>query len=260
MLHFSTEEAFAIKVCSGLFAGFGLILWSAIQDETANLKHWLDIYLGMLSGGIIGARLFFVVTRYELFWEQPLNIPRIWFGELAWQGAILGGLAGMWLGCRWRKVDFDTFADGTALAFPVGFMAVCYASRSAGLLLGHPVADLDAHPVWMASFLPDINRDVIPRYELQMLGVGLGAGMLLIVTALTLSHQLEYCRLWIILCLTGLSILILSRYSALNGILIFGVDLNPLSALILSGVSLGILLQSVKRRANSVSLPIADQL
>jgi hypothetical protein len=166
----------------------------------------------------------------------------------------------MWLGCRWRKVDFATFADGIALAFPLGFMAVCYAARSAGLLLGNPVADLDAHPVWMASFLPDINRDVIPRYELQMLGVALGAGMLLIVTALTLSHQLEHHRLWIVLCLTGLSILILNRYTALTGTLIFGVDLNPLSAVILCAVSLGIVLQSAKRRANSMSASLADQL
>src|SRR5690606_8945512 len=106
-----------------------------------------------------------ILLNSELFRHQILNIPRLWYGELHWIGALLGGGWTMWRMGRWRKLNLSHFNDALALALPVGFMAVCWAARSAGLILGRPVHRLEDVPVWSASFLPDLYRDVGPRYE-----------------------------------------------------------------------------------------------
>jgi prolipoprotein diacylglyceryltransferase len=256
-MSFSTEQAFAIKVCAGLAAGYSFILWSAWQHPDTKVKYWLDIYLGTLLGGLIAARLFYVLTHYESFLDNPLNIPRIWFGELAWQGAIIGGVLAVWGLCHWRKVNFGQFADGLALAFPIGFMAVCYASRSAGLLIGQPVANLKDKPVWMASFLPDITRDVVPRYELQLLGVVLAGLMLLIVTFFTLRNKLENRRLWLVLIMFGIVVFMLDTYSGSAGMRIGDIDLDQLGAGLLIVFAV---IQSANRRENSVPQGLTDRL
>lgn len=254
-MNFTTQQAFAIKVCMGLAVGFWFILWTACQQQPIRLKNWLDVYLGTVLGGIVGARLVFVFIHLDPFLEVPLNIPRLWFGELAWQGAVLGAGFAMWGMCRWRKIELAHFMQGMALAVPLVFIAVCWAARSAGLILGKTVTSLEQHPVWMAAFLPDLNRDVQPRYELQMLGIGLGTAILLIAGGLTLLRWLAEERFWIVMALLALAILLLDYFSAGSGALVFGMAVDEVSAGILWIVSLGmIVLQvSVKRMASSAA-------
>src|SRR5690606_10832209 len=102
--------------------------------------------------------------------------------------------------------------DAWALVLPIGMMAVWYACRSAGCGLGAVVMDLNDHPVWAAGFLPDIVRDVQPRYELQMLGVFLGTAILMVSGGMTLARILEGRRIWITLILLALAMLLLNDW------------------------------------------------
>ena len=231
--NFNTEQAFAVKVCMGLAPGGWFVVWTAYQHQPVKLRAWMDVYLGTILGGIIGARVVYILFNLEFFLNEPLNIPRLWFAELAWQGAIVGGLLAMRGMCRWRDVDFHDFGDGMALAIPVVFMAVCWSARSAGLILGAEVQNIDDLPVWSASFLPDLNRFVAPRYEVQMLGVGLGAVMLWYAGILTLFNRLSGLRLWIILGMMAIAIGIVDDYSSEAGAFVRGLRMNLVSAVIL---------------------------
>jgi len=247
---YSIEYAFGIKVFAALLAGAWFIAWTAFQHKPLRLGAWADVYLGTVLGGIVGARVAYILLNLDPFLEVPLNVPRLWFAELSWQGAIIGALLGMWGMCRWRKIDVSHFADGLAMAFPVMFMGVSWASRSAGILLGAEVADPADFPVWAAAFLPDFRRDVVPRYELQWLGVALGALILLIVGALVISKQLENSRLWIALSLTGIAVFVLDRYSALQSPEVYGLHLDRWSAglLLVFGVAMVVWQWWAKRR------------
>jgi prolipoprotein diacylglyceryltransferase len=236
---YSIEAAFGIKVFASLLAGSWFIVWTAFQYKPLRLSAWADVYLGTIVGGIIGARVVYILLNLDPFTKVPLNVPRLWFAELSWQGAIIGGLLGMWGMCRWRKINVLHYADGLALAFPVGFMGVCWASRSAGIQLGAEVADAADYPVWAAAFLPDFHRDVVPRYELQWLGVALGALILLAVGVLVVSGRLEKFRLWIALALTGAAVFVLDRYSALESPDVYGLHLDRSSASLLLTFGIG---------------------
>jgi prolipoprotein diacylglyceryltransferase len=257
----TTERAFAVKVAIGLVVSGWFVLWSALRQGTRP-GPWLDVYLGTLLGGIIGARLFYVLLHLDRFRHEILNIPRLWYGELSWQGALVGGGLAMWGMLRWRKIPAGSYTDALALALPVGFMAVCWACRSAGLLLGQPVNSLDDTPVWAASFLPDLYRDVGPRYELQMLGVGLGAAMLVVAGFLTLGNWLAGLRLWVILLLASLSILILEYYSGNPPQELYGVPVDQTTGVLLFLFSLTTIVTelSLKRIQAAQSAASTDQL
>lgn len=60
-----------------------------------------DLFVGCLSCGIIGARLWYVLfSDLSSYLADPISIIRIWEGGLAIHGAVLGGVAFIWLYAR----------------------------------------------------------------------------------------------------------------------------------------------------------------
>lgn len=83
----------------------------------------LDISLWAVPLGIIGARLYHVLTHPDdYFFEganvwnpfQPGAIWNIWEGGNAIYGALIGGAVGVWIGCRFTGIRFWSFADALA--------------------------------------------------------------------------------------------------------------------------------------------------
>ncbi len=76
-----------------------------------------DIAVFAVPFGLVGGRLYHVITDNELYFRPGLNPWRafaIWDGGLGIWGAIaLGGL-GAWIGCRYYKVPLSAFADSVA--------------------------------------------------------------------------------------------------------------------------------------------------
>jgi prolipoprotein diacylglyceryl transferase len=75
-------------------------------------------------GGIIGARLYHVITDYQLFQDHPERIVQIWKGGLGIWGAVIGGAIAAWIVARRRNMVFADIADsivpGLAFAQAIG--------------------------------------------------------------------------------------------------------------------------------------------
>lgn len=54
--------------------------------------HVYSVAVWAVVGGVIGARLIFVLTNLPTYMADPAAIFRVWEGGLAWHGALLGGL------------------------------------------------------------------------------------------------------------------------------------------------------------------------
>lgn len=83
----------------------------------------IDIALPTLILGIVGARIFHVITHPGFYfgegsnpWNitQPGSVWAVWEGGIAIFGALLGGAVGVWLGCKWTGIRFWSFADALA--------------------------------------------------------------------------------------------------------------------------------------------------
>ena len=83
-----------------------------------------DIVIWIVIAGIVGARLYHVVTDYELYTHDPLKALFIWDGGLGIWGAVAGGAIAVLVLARRRHLDalalMDTLAPGVALAQAIG--------------------------------------------------------------------------------------------------------------------------------------------
>lgn len=83
----------------------------------------LDITFWAVPFGIVGARLYHVLTDYQLYFglgRDPLDALKIWQGGLGIWGAIGFGALGAWIGARRAGVALPPFADALAPGLAVG--------------------------------------------------------------------------------------------------------------------------------------------
>ena len=83
-------------------------------------QHALGIAVFGVPFGILGARLVHVLDHLGYYLDNPGKIIGTQLVGLAIYGVVGGGLLGIMIYCRWRKLSIWRVIDSTALAFPVG--------------------------------------------------------------------------------------------------------------------------------------------
>jgi prolipoprotein diacylglyceryl transferase len=77
----------------------------------------VDIAVWAVPFGLIGGRLYHVITDYQLYFGKnwnPVGAFEVWNGGLGIWGAIAAGALGAYIGCRRRGISLRTFADAAA--------------------------------------------------------------------------------------------------------------------------------------------------
>ena len=72
-----------------------------------------------LVGGLLGARIGYVIPRYDHFLSNPADILAIWQGGLAFFGGLTGGTLAVIVYVRLRGGDIPAIADAVAPALPL---------------------------------------------------------------------------------------------------------------------------------------------
>ena len=83
----------------GVIIAFGFLLAVLLGGRMAykwkmSLDKMVDVLIFGTFGGIIGARLFYVIFEWEQYKDHLLDIFKIWEGGMAIYGGIIGGLLG----------------------------------------------------------------------------------------------------------------------------------------------------------------------
>jgi prolipoprotein diacylglyceryl transferase len=88
------------------------------RDGIYDISFWVVIW------GVIGARLYHVITDYQLFQDDPGRAFQIWRGGLGIWGAVIGGAIAVVVTTRRRKmptlVVMDCMGPGIVLAQAIG--------------------------------------------------------------------------------------------------------------------------------------------
>ena len=71
----------------------------------------LDLALCIVPAGLIGARLYYVLFRWEIFAPNPLSILYVWEGGLAIYGGLIGGMAGALLLAHLKHLRLPSLTD-----------------------------------------------------------------------------------------------------------------------------------------------------
>ncbi len=98
-----------------------------------------DLLLFMTVGVVLGGRLGFVLF-YEPghYLANPIEIPMVWKGGMAFHGALLGCGLAIWLFARFYKVSTLSSMDLCAAAVPLGLFFGRVANFINGELWGRP--------------------------------------------------------------------------------------------------------------------------
>jgi len=102
------------------------VIYIESRHQGLNTDDVLDMAIAAVIGGILGARIGWIMTSGNVLWylAHPLHILAIWEGGLSYFGGILGGvIAANWL-IRRRRMRFWQMADIAApllaLSFGIG--------------------------------------------------------------------------------------------------------------------------------------------
>ena len=139
--------AIAVVVCTLMLAG---------DARRKNIKadFIFDLVFWIIVGGIIGARLFYILLNYHFFLNNPTEIIMIQNGGLAWQGGLIfGAMAGASL-VKKKKIFLpdvlDLCAPYLALGQSIGrigcFLNGCCYGKEVGWGIYFPVHNAHLHP------------------------------------------------------------------------------------------------------------------
>ena len=140
--------------------------------------------LGVILGGRLGYVLFY---RPAYFFANPLEIPQVWDGGMAFHGGFLGVVLAAWIFALKHGIPRLTMADTVALGVPWGLMLGRIANFIIAELWGRPT-DLPwgvAFPGHAAQDCPEIAglcaRHPSQLYEAALEGLLLGLVLLWLV-------------------------------------------------------------------------------
>ena len=151
-------RAYALAIILGVVAAvvIGERRWVA-RGGTKGLVT--DVATLAVPGGIVGARIYHVVTTPDRYLEDPIAALYVWQGGLGIPGGIAGGFVVGWLMLHRRGIAKGAFADaiapGVAVAQAIGRLGNWFNQE----LFGKPTT-----LPWGLEIDPD-NPDAVPGAE-----------------------------------------------------------------------------------------------
>jgi prolipoprotein diacylglyceryl transferase len=109
--------------------------------------------------GLVGGRIYHVLTSPSQYLDHPLEALYIWRGGLGIPGGILGGVIAGIVFCRRRGISAGAMADAIAPAVPIAQAIGRFGNYFNQELFGRPT-----HLPWGLEIDPD-NADAIPGAE-----------------------------------------------------------------------------------------------
>lgn len=119
---------YALFILSGIIAAISLsyLLAEIRGRETAGITggFLLDIAPLVVVAGIVGARIYYVLLRWDYFVDRPGEALNVRSGGMTIHGALIAGVLTLWFLCRAREqslfIWIDLIVPGVALGQAIG--------------------------------------------------------------------------------------------------------------------------------------------
>lgn len=110
---------YGIIIAIGMMAGISIAVWMAKKTDQ-DTEDYYDLALIAIVTSVIGARIYYVIFRWDLYKDNLLAVFNIREGGLAIYGAVLTAILTAFIFCRVRKISFGLFADTGVLGLVLG--------------------------------------------------------------------------------------------------------------------------------------------
>ncbi len=109
----------ALAILAGLLVSLKIAKWYEIKKEVI-----YDLFFYLIIGGFIGARIFYILYNSVYFWQNPIDVFKIWQGGIAIHGALIFGVGILFWFARKYQINFwklsAIIAPGVALGQAIG--------------------------------------------------------------------------------------------------------------------------------------------
>lgn len=124
----------------------------------------LDMALWAVPLGVVCARLYYVIFRWDYYAQNPVSILYFWQGGLAIYGGVIGGALGLYLLSRRRRISCRLLFDMAAPLVILGQAIGRWGNLFNGEAYGYPVQSAfwqffpwrfrwTAYGTWQRSFM-----------------------------------------------------------------------------------------------------------
>lgn len=110
---------YGVFVALGFLAGFYLMQHRAGRTSIGRGAA-ADLVLLAMLGGVVGARVLYVLQHWAEFSATPWEIIRVDHGGLVFYGGFLGAVIVLVATCAWRSLSMPLVADLFAPVLPLG--------------------------------------------------------------------------------------------------------------------------------------------
>ena len=114
-------RAYALCIVLGIVAAC-VVTEMRMRRRGAPAGTVLDIAVWAVPAGIIGARIYHVLTSWDSYFgadKNPIDALKIWHGGLGVWGSVAGGAVGAWIACRRLGIPLTFVADALAPGLPL---------------------------------------------------------------------------------------------------------------------------------------------
>jgi phosphatidylglycerol:prolipoprotein diacylglycerol transferase len=132
-------HSYGFLIAIGFLCGIATVRKLSVRskmnpDINADLAFWLLMY------GFIGARILFIITRFDYFLENPLDMVKVWEGGLVFFGGLIAATAYAGFYFKKHKLNLwrmmDVLSPGLVVAHAFGRMGCLMA----GCCYGRPTS------------------------------------------------------------------------------------------------------------------------
>ena len=110
--------SFELRIYSLMYIiAFLMGIYIANRDEVSkkrgmkNKKIIEDFAFWSMIAGLLGARIYYVLLRFNDYITRPLSMLKVWEGGLAIHGAIIGGLVGSYIYAKKNNINIWVLTD-----------------------------------------------------------------------------------------------------------------------------------------------------
>lgn len=161
----------------GLFFALNFIAWGLVVQrrfgETGRPREWAwEIVMAALFGGMVGARLYWLIANPGSFSNDPIG--SLFSGSgLTWYGGLAGGVLAVWAWSRWRKVGavelLDIAGPCLALGYAIGRIG-CQVSGDGDYGVESSLPWAMGYPDGAVPTEPGVTVHPTPIYETLFMG------------------------------------------------------------------------------------------
>jgi phosphatidylglycerol:prolipoprotein diacylglycerol transferase len=146
-----TVHSYGVAVALSFLLGIAIVRH---QTKARNLNPDLayDIVLAAMIGGIVGARILYVIKNWSEFIVSPMSIFATWQGGLIFYGGLIGGALAVLAVVKMRRLPVAKVADIVAPALALGSAIGRLGCFANGCCYGK-----ETHVPWAVTFTDNLS-------------------------------------------------------------------------------------------------------